>query len=404
MFPRNPLALLNRDLRILFWSVFLWTFGLGIYNYVWPLFLQNLNANPADVGLVYSIGFLSIAASMIPGGILANKYNLRPLIILGWVVSIPVPLIYYFSRTWTDTIPGFILLEASGFNLPAFNAYIGAVGHSKRTAANFGTVFASAPLGIVFGPAVGAALLAFISIREIFLVTLALFTVSSIVVFLLKEEPARPANNKVWSLDIPRSRPEILLLLFLTVSAVAYSASSPFLPLFFHNLLGLSPITIQILGSVQSLGAATFAIILGRRADVRGRGATMALGLVVCATGLTGVLLSGNVFLALPMVFLFGSARGPSIVGYSILSNIRKGASRAGQYGLYLTLENIGFVIGSYFGGSAFIIDPRFGFSFSVIIFLVLAVVAVLSGFRTKPLTPAELGSTGETEPFVTSR
>src|SRR5216683_3459174 len=35
---------LPRDLRLLFFSLFLWTFGLGVYNYVWSLYLTQLNA------------------------------------------------------------------------------------------------------------------------------------------------------------------------------------------------------------------------------------------------------------------------------------------------------------------------------------------------------------------------
>src|SRR5207249_547830 len=79
---------LPRDLRLLFLSLFLWTFGLGVYNYVWSIYLRNLGALPEQVGLVYSVGFLAAAASMIPGGLLANKYELRTLIIISWAMSL----------------------------------------------------------------------------------------------------------------------------------------------------------------------------------------------------------------------------------------------------------------------------------------------------------------------------
>src|SRR5207245_10645397 len=115
---------LPRDLRLLFFSLFLWTFGLGVYNYVSSLYLTQLSANPEQVGLVYSIGFFAAAISMIPGGILANKYDNRTLLIVGWAMSIPVPIMFYFSRTWPDVIPGLIILKLSAFNLPAMNAFI----------------------------------------------------------------------------------------------------------------------------------------------------------------------------------------------------------------------------------------------------------------------------------------
>jgi len=51
------------------------------------------------------------------------------------------------------------------------------------------------------------------------------------------------------------------------------------------------------------------------------------------------------------MVFLLGGARAPSYVAYSLLSNMREGKSRAGQFGFYLTFEQLGLVVGSFIGG-----------------------------------------------------
>src|SRR5438309_8570369 len=86
---------LPRDLRLLFFSLFLWTFGLGVYNYVWSLYLTQLSANTEQVGLVYSIGFFAAAISMIPCGILSNKYDNKNLLNMGWTMSISVPIMFY---------------------------------------------------------------------------------------------------------------------------------------------------------------------------------------------------------------------------------------------------------------------------------------------------------------------
>ena len=93
---------LPRDLRLLFLALFLWTFGLGVYNFVWPLYLTQLNANPEQVGLVTSVGAVSAAVSMIPGGILASKYDAKILLILGWGEA---------SRVhYSSTLPGYGLM------------------------------------------------------------------------------------------------------------------------------------------------------------------------------------------------------------------------------------------------------------------------------------------------------
>src|SRR5207245_10449777 len=118
----------------------------------------------------------------------------KALLIIGWAMSIPPPLMYYFARTWTDVIPGIVLLQVSGFNIPAFNAYIAGAAERTRSASNFGITWASAPLGIVFSPLVGSALLNWISARDIFVLTFVFFSISTIVLFFIKLQP--PPENR----------------------------------------------------------------------------------------------------------------------------------------------------------------------------------------------------------------
>src|SRR3989442_2965315 len=253
---------LPRDLRFLFFSLFLWTFGLGIYNYVWSLYLTQLNANPEQVGLVSSIGYFAAAISMIPGGILANKYDNRTLLIIGWAMSIPVPIIFYLSRTWSDVIPGLIIFQLSAFNLPAMNAFIGALGDQKRMSSAFGAVYSAFPLGLVLSPAVGSLLLTWLNIRDLFWFSLVLWTISTVILFPLKRQPPRELDSKAPLLELPRTHQELTILAFLFGEAVAVSITSPsFLPLFLQDQLHLSGAQIQLFGSIQPVGSAIFAIL-----------------------------------------------------------------------------------------------------------------------------------------------
>jgi DHA1 family multidrug resistance protein-like MFS transporter len=291
---------------------------------------------------------------------------------------------YYFARSWTDVIPGIVLLQVSGFNIPAFNAYIAGAAERTKSASHFGITWASAPLGVVFSPLVGSILLNWIPVRGIFILTFVFFSISTIVLFFMKPQPALENDAKSPRLELPKTRREGMLLLYLAGAALAWSVAAPFIPLYFQDALSLSPSTILLLGAIQFLGAAVFAILLGRRADARSQGGTMALGLLLSSTGLIGVLLARNPLLSAPLVFLIGSARAPSLVGYSILSTMRKGASRAGQFGFYLTMESLGFVVGSYLGGIVYTLNTTSMFYITPASFIVLALLARLS-FRNKP-------------------
>jgi MFS family permease len=375
---------------LLFFSLFLWTFGLGIYNYVWSLYLTQLSANPEQVGLVSSIGYFAAAISMIPGGILANKYDNRTLLIVGWAMSIPVPVIFYFSRTWSDVIPGLIIFQLSAFNLPAMNAFIGALGDQKRMSSAFGAVYSAFPLGLVLSPAVGSILLSWLNIRDLFWFTLALWTVSTIILFPLKRQPPREVDSKAPLLELPRSRQELTILAFLFGVPAAISITSPsFLPLFLRDQLHLSDPQIQLLGTVQSLGSAIFVILLGRWAATRNPGSTIAKVLLLVATGSVGIALAGSPLLVVPMAFLLGGARAPSYVAYSLLSNMRHGKSRAGQFGFYLTFEQLGFLVGSFIGGFLYASNHTSVLFTTSLLFILLA---TLAGFRIRRVAATDPG------------
>jgi MFS transporter, DHA1 family, quinolone resistance protein len=366
----------------LFFSLFLWTFGLGVYNYVWSLYLTQLNASPQQVGLVYSIGYVAAAVSMIPGAILANKYDNRTLLIIGWAMSIPVPVMFYFSHTWSDVILGLIILQLSAFNLPAMNAFIGQLGDPRRMSSAFGAVYSAFPLGLVLSPLVGGLLLSWFSIRDLFWVSLALWTISTVILVPLKRQPPSQVDSKAPLLELPRSRQELTILLFLFGAAVAISVTSPsFLPLFLQDQLHLSDVQIQLLGSVQSLGGGIFAILLGRWATTRNPGSTMATTLLLVAGGSLGIVLAGSPLLVVPMIFLLGGARAPSYVAYSLLQKMRQGKSRAGQWGFYLTLEQLGFVVGAFIGGLLYASNHA---SVLIITSILFVVLAALAGFRIR--------------------
>ena len=99
----------------------------------------------------------------------------------------------------------------------------------------------------------------------------------------------------------------------------------------------------------------------------------MALGLAVAAIGVLAIPLTSFPLLVFPLVFLFGAERAPSVIGYSFLSRSAQGASRAGRFGVYLTFEQLGYVVGSYLGGPLYVVSPALGLFLTAVSFATLA-------------------------------
>src|SRR2546427_10232954 len=108
--------------------------------------------------------------------------------------------------------------------------------------------------------------------------------------------------------------------------------------------------------------------------------------------------MGGWVFCAVPMILLFCPARAPSCVTSSLLSKRRQGASRAGTFGFYLTIESVGLIVGPYLGGLIYGVSPANLITSGATIFILLAIFSWLklgtldqsSGETSKPLDPIQ--------------
>ncbi|MFA5365998.1 MAG: MFS transporter [Candidatus Bathyarchaeia archaeon] len=114
---------LDRNLKIIFLSNLLAAFGDGFVVYLLPLFIRSLNATPENVGLLYSLSALTAAVTIIPGGFLADRYDRKKIMIVGWALWIPIPLVFSFATDWTQLlIP--MLIYGITFSAPAVSAYV----------------------------------------------------------------------------------------------------------------------------------------------------------------------------------------------------------------------------------------------------------------------------------------
>ena len=317
---------------------------------------------------------------MIPGGILSNRYDLKKVLFWSWALSIPAPLINLFATSWQEATIALILIQLTSFGLPAYNAFIVANAKPEKVSSAFGASYSAGPLGFLLSPIVGSLILNWTGLGAVFILSFVLFTLSTLLLLPMGAHPAKLEDRSV-RIEIPRTRTEITILVFLTASAFAFSLAFPFVPLYVQDRFGVPLNLIQLIGAIYYLGGTIFAVLIGQRAETKGRTSALAIGILLPAAGLIGLILTGSVLLAVPMIFLFGAARAPTYVGYSLLAgdrqNSRRNSSRAGLYGFYLTIESIGLIAGSYAGGSIYSVSSFLLFGLSAGIFLILALIAL---------------------------
>jgi len=94
-----PFEVLNRDLKLIFASNLIGSFGDGLYAYLLPNYMaETLKASSVEIGMLYAIMGLVAALTLLVAGTLADKYDRKKIMIAGWIAWVPAPIIFSHCR------------------------------------------------------------------------------------------------------------------------------------------------------------------------------------------------------------------------------------------------------------------------------------------------------------------
>jgi MFS family permease len=224
-----PFHTLNRDLKILFLSNLLASFGDRLTIYLLPLFIRNLNTTPENVGLLYSVLMIASATTIIPGGLLADRYDLKKIMVIGWAVWVPVPLLFAFATDWTQLVPAMFFYGVL-FSGPASSAYIVGRAQEGKMTSTFSILVAAWGMGYMFAPTVAGYLAGTVGMQWVFILTAVLYLVTTVMLTLISSQhtgrsgPAETTQTATKTIAFKRRRIAYLSVLF---AAVMFSLSYP---------------------------------------------------------------------------------------------------------------------------------------------------------------------------------
>ncbi|MGC8488409.1 MAG: MFS transporter [Clostridia bacterium] len=321
---------LNRNLLLLTVALMLWGLGFGLYAVFWPLYVEHLGGGPAAIGLVTMIGGLATAAAVLPGGLWTDRGRAKPVLLWGWVVAIPAPLLFIGAKSWVWLIPGVILYFGSSFSTPAVQAYITAEA-GRRLSVAYNVVMAAFALGAVVGPVLGGHLVTRIGYHGVFWLAAMLYALSTLALLPLTERPRRAAARLptvARPLQNARLQPWLGIGILL---AAAGALAGPYIVPFWRTYGGLSLQEIGLLGSLTTLAAAVASPLWGRVAERRGLAGPIALGLAAVAGGITLIW----AFPRNPGVQMFSALeRGTGAAAHGLVGVAVGRLAHAGQVGL----------------------------------------------------------------------
>lgn len=346
---------LDRDLRLIMLSNFLWSSGSMLYYFIWPIYVRDLGGTAREIGLLTSLMFFTITITLVPGGVLADRFNRKWLILTTWIVATPAPLVYALARSWEGLIPG-VIIYSFFLGWPAFEAYIAQASPPERLSRAYALTSAGFSLGAVLAPLLGAYLLPLIGIRPLFLISFSLFAASTAVLFSVSpQRPAGAGRSRTHIQDLVRlikDRRFLRWLLLFALATLGASIVRPFVPTLLQDRYGLARPTILMASALLALGELALAVGLGWVADRWRRSGALGLGLLCVVAGLTLLLLSP--FLIPLSMLLLGGDRVSISLSRSIIGHRARGGAGGAAFALYWVIIGVAQTLGPYLGGALY--------------------------------------------------
>ena len=342
---------LNRDLKLLFGATFIGAFGDGLYFYILPLYIRELGANPVEVGTFFSVMLLAAAFTPLLGGVLADKYNLKKAMIAGWLVWMPVPIIFSLAKNWVQLLPGAVLY---GFWIgqPAFSAYIASSAEKEKMTLTFTILSSSWSLGYIFSPALGAYLSEAVGIQWVFYLTFISYGMCTSILFLISSQGVATHTSQLSSTATSFGRKKLLVWsAFFAMIMFFVLLVRPLVPQILRDEFHLTDSLVGILGSITFLGSGVLGIYLGRIGDKWKKAGAISVCMILCSVSAIILVLFNNFFALSLASFLMGASYTIlSLIG-AVISPIAPETSRARWISVPLSASMFAAFLAPYLGG-----------------------------------------------------
>jgi MFS transporter, DHA1 family, tetracycline resistance protein len=255
---------MNRDTWLVAAALLLWGVGEGLFYHIQSLYIEQLGADPVQLGTLLSLASVVSAMSLLPAGVLADRLPRKWVMFGGWALGFLGTLFIGLARTWQSLIPGLLLYSFSAYCVPVINAYLAYAVDGRNLEYTFTTVFAGYAAGGVISPAIGGWLADATSMRTVYFVSAFLFAISSLIVMQTSAQPApsqKPRKLR-WRRLLNRRFLGFAALVWLGFAAMY--TGFPLAPNFLAEVGGWETSRIGILGSFQALGTVGLNPLLGR--------------------------------------------------------------------------------------------------------------------------------------------
>jgi MFS family permease len=295
----------DRGLNCLFAGQLVSQMGDSMYMIGLMWLVLDLTGSKAAMGTVATLSYLPVLVFGLFGGIVADLYNRRRIMLAAdalralVVLVLPIAMLYGTINLWTIYAVTFALAMGIAFFNPARDAIIPELVPQDRLVRGNSMIQSSHYAAMLLGPALAAALLSVVSLRSLFAIDAATFAVSFIAIFMIRYRPV--ANHEHARLTATRHFGEVVCVVMkdnrLRFLLVLTSVNNFFImgpaivgtPVFIKELLRGDAKDYALVESALGLGMVVGVVLINYTNRLIGKGKLLLLGMIF--DGLTHALL-----------------------------------------------------------------------------------------------------------------
>lgn len=390
---------LGRENGLALWGMVFLEGSFAAYMPIWTLFMEELGAPIALIGLLLGFGGVIRFFVLLPTASIAKRIGAKRLLIISRFISVIGIGTAAFAQSWPWLMPAMIGIAAGSMAFPIVLSHVAANAGKERVRAFALVVTIGPSVAFLIAPLISSGLIALFDLRAPFVAS-ALFSLISILIFTriksthnpVEEERETVAGESYRSaLSVPQVR-TVLLLKFSTVFSLGLG--SQLIPNYLREAGGYSDDLISLLTALSAIGSIGFGFLVVRNqrfASSPLRGAAIAV---------TGVSVGYLLFLQpdiLPVIVAGFILRGGLFASIALFSSALGDVTPDRNHHHVFTLSEIlivaGFTLSPIVAGLLFNIWPALplvvavGLSLPLIGFLLRARLTALAEPEVLPAT-----------------
>lgn len=351
---------LNRDQRLLLINSTVTGFGVSLFIYLQPLYIEkDLGASPEQIGLTLGAGGLIVTLLYIPLGMWADRRGRKPLIVAGWLLSGLMALAMALAPDWRWFIPAYTLYLLSNFAVPALQGYTAATTHPREVGRLFGLIALGGSAGSIIAPAIGGWIGQTYGLRAVYGTAALIFAADALLNLarLTPQAAAPPRSPRMQSGAVLGNRRFWAEIAFVLLMFIVTDIGTVLLPNFLKDVRGLSVAQIGALSSIGTLGIALLTFVISRLPTER----RLPLFITQAAAGaalLLWLLAPGLIWIGLAFLIHGGNRVFRPITAGRLVNTLTPETMSFG-FGFYQTAQQLGLTISPYAAGLLYAHDPH---------------------------------------------